>query len=141
MEMGGDVSTHKLLRIQLYERVWTIPMRTLAAEFGISDVGLSKLCHRHRIPTPPRGYWVQREHGKAQSLPTLPQAEKAAEIVVIERTPALRLVEASPTRHRRSRSGFNNARGHHGTAVTAPIVSVEAYPASPTHPAVKSPNP
>src|SRR5882724_5149557 len=55
---GDDACTHQLSRAELYDRVWTTPMRTLAAEFGSSDVGLLKLCHRHQVPTPPRGYWA-----------------------------------------------------------------------------------
>lgn len=34
-------------------------MSTLAIEFGISDRGLAKVCGRHRIPVPPRGYWAK----------------------------------------------------------------------------------
>ncbi|WP_170246121.1 hypothetical protein [Methylobacterium gnaphalii] len=39
-------------------------MSRLAAEFTISDVGLKKTCQRHRIPTPPRGYWAKLEAGQ-----------------------------------------------------------------------------
>lgn len=82
---GDDVGTHRLSRAELYDRVWTTPMRTLAAEFGISDVGLSKLCHRHEVPTPPRGYWVQKQHGKHASRPNLPSVGTAAwEPIVIQ---------------------------------------------------------
>lgn len=42
-------------RSELYERVWTTPMTTLAKEFGISDVGLGKICKRAGIPLPPGG--------------------------------------------------------------------------------------
>ena len=97
--MGDDVTAQKLSRVELYDRVWTIPMRTLAAEFGISDVGLSKLCHRHHIPTPPRGYWVQREHGKATPPPPLLQSTNGSEAIVIESTPPRAIspaVEATP---------------------------------------------
>jgi hypothetical protein len=31
---------------------------------GLSDVGLAKICDRHRVPTPPRGYWAKKEAGK-----------------------------------------------------------------------------
>jgi hypothetical protein len=41
-------------RSELYEKVWATPMTQLAAEFGISDVGLAKACRRHAIPAPPR---------------------------------------------------------------------------------------
>src|SRR6266403_3402030 len=85
---GDDACTHQLSRAELYERVWTTPLRTLAAEFGVSDVGLSKLCHRHQVPTPPRGYWVQKQHGADAPRPNLPRAETAAsETVVIQGYP------------------------------------------------------
>jgi hypothetical protein len=51
----------RISRQELYERVWATPMRRLATEFSLSDVGLAKLCHRHAIPTPPRGYWMKSE--------------------------------------------------------------------------------
>lgn len=55
----------ELSRKELYDRVWSTPMRTLATEFGLSDVGLAKVCKRHKIPRPTRGYWAKLEHGKA----------------------------------------------------------------------------
>jgi len=54
----------KISRTDLYERVWTTPLRTLAKEFELSDVGLAKLCRRHDIPLPGRGYWVRMQFGK-----------------------------------------------------------------------------
>ena len=44
-----------LTRQDLYDRVWTRAMRTVAPELGVSDVGLKKLCKRLDIPTPPLG--------------------------------------------------------------------------------------
>lgn len=38
-------------------------MTKLAETFGISDVGLAKICDRHRVPTPPRSYWAKKEAG------------------------------------------------------------------------------
>ena len=36
----------------------------------MSDRGLAKLCERHAIPTPGRGYWRQKETGNpARRLP------------------------------------------------------------------------
>jgi hypothetical protein len=45
-----------LTREQLYEKVWSTPLRTVAKEYGLSDVGLKKICTRHDIPTPGLGY-------------------------------------------------------------------------------------
>jgi len=54
----------KLRRRELYDLVWSMPMTKLADQFGISDVGLSKICDRYKISTPPRGYWARIEAGK-----------------------------------------------------------------------------
>lgn len=40
--------------------VWSEPLRTLSAHFGISDVALKETCTRAEIPTPDRGYWLRR---------------------------------------------------------------------------------
>ena len=53
-----------LKRADLYEKVWTTPVIRLATEFGISDVALHKICRRHKIPVPPRGYWAKLAAGK-----------------------------------------------------------------------------
>jgi hypothetical protein len=53
-----------LTRQELYDLVWSKPIIKLAQEFGLSDVGLAKICERHRVPTPPRGYWAKKEAGK-----------------------------------------------------------------------------
>lgn len=51
-------------RQQLYELVWKEPVEKLAPKFGLSDRGLAKLCERHAIPTPPRGYWARKQAGQ-----------------------------------------------------------------------------
>jgi hypothetical protein len=42
-----------LTRDQLYECVWETPIDTLRKEFGISNVGLGKICRHRQIPGPP----------------------------------------------------------------------------------------
>jgi hypothetical protein len=61
-----------LSREDLYAKVWKTPMCRLAKEFGISDVGLAKICRKHAVPTPPRGYWAMLEHGIKVNQPKLP---------------------------------------------------------------------
>lgn len=39
-------------------------MKRLAASFGLSDQGLAKVCRRHDVPRPPRGYWAKLAAGK-----------------------------------------------------------------------------
>ena len=63
-----------LTRQELYERVWATPMRLLAKEFGLSDVGLAKICRKHNISRPPLGYWAKVAHGQSPERPPLPAA-------------------------------------------------------------------
>ncbi len=74
-----------LSREQLYEQVWHKPMRHLASEYGLSHVGLAKLCKRHEIPTPPVGYWAKLQHKKVVTQPALPTpSDPALTTIVIE---------------------------------------------------------
>lgn len=60
-------------RKELYKLVWKKPMCRLAPEYGISDVGLKKICKKLNVPTPPRGYWVKMEFGIKVSRTPLPR--------------------------------------------------------------------
>jgi len=62
----------RLSRKTLYDLVWSEPMKTLSARFGVSDVGLKKACARATIPTPDRGYWAKRDAGKETLQAALP---------------------------------------------------------------------
>src|SRR5262245_5050183 len=53
----------QITRRDLYDRVWAEPIQKLSKEFGLSDVGLAKVCRRHGIPVPPRGYWAKKQAG------------------------------------------------------------------------------
>jgi hypothetical protein len=80
-------------RAELYQRVWKIPMQKLAIEFGLSDVGLAKLCRRHRVPVPGRGYWAKFQYGQRPKQPVLPPSEnpmlEKVKIMSHERNPAV----------------------------------------------------
>lgn len=65
-------TTITLSREDLYEQVWSTSTLQLAKKFGISDVGLAKVCTRHQIPKPPLGYWARKAAGKAPDRPPLP---------------------------------------------------------------------
>nr|PZN34542.1 MAG: hypothetical protein DIU80_02565 [Chloroflexota bacterium] len=58
-------------REDLYTRLWSTPDRTLAEEFGISDVMLGKLCRELQIPKPPRGHWRCVATGQKSPRPRL----------------------------------------------------------------------
>ena len=78
----------KITRAALYGLVWKTPVHTLAPEFGISNVGLAKLCRRNGIPLLPRGYWAKLQFGKRVRRPPLPApSEGQREELTIEATP------------------------------------------------------
>ena len=54
----------RVSREELYRLVWTEPMTKVAPRFGLSDVGLAKVCRKHQIPRPPVGYWAKAGVGK-----------------------------------------------------------------------------
>src|SRR5436305_5927382 len=91
----------KLTREDLYERVWSEPMRTLAQHYGLSDVGLAKTCKRLRVPVPGRGYWAKKAAGysvKAKPLPLLqPNQNVTDREVSLEYTPIPSPAAAIPT--------------------------------------------
>lgn len=59
-------------RQELYNLVWSIPMRELAKEYNISDRGLAKVCAKADIPVPERGYWAKLQAGKKAIQRPLP---------------------------------------------------------------------
>jgi hypothetical protein len=65
----------RVSREELYEKVWTEPVRTVVKGFGVSDVALAKQCKKLKIPLPGRGYWSKKTAGKSVRripLPALP---------------------------------------------------------------------
>ena len=75
-DLTQEIDTPAVIsREDLYALVWSEPMTRLSRRFGLSDVGLAKACARMLIPVPGRGYWAQKEVGRAPRptrLPTLP---------------------------------------------------------------------
>ena len=66
--------TITLTRQQLYDRAWTTPLDALAKELGLSGRGLGKVCERHDIPVPPRGWWAKKAAGHRVRQTPLPAA-------------------------------------------------------------------
>jgi integrase len=64
-----------LTREDLYRRVWSNPVESVARELGISGRGLAKICARFEIPVPPRGYWAKLAAGKRAPEIPLPSTD------------------------------------------------------------------
>lgn len=62
-------------RQQAFELAWSAPMRDLAADLGISDVGLRKSLTKAGIPIPPQGHWNRVRAGHVIRRPSLPFRE------------------------------------------------------------------
>jgi hypothetical protein len=62
-------------RQELYEKVWQFPLRKLAAEYGISDVGLAKVCRKLEVPLPGLGHWTKIACGHTIPRPPLPEVK------------------------------------------------------------------
>lgn len=65
-------------REQLYRELWSEPALVVAKRYGISDVGLAKVCRRFDIPKPGLGYWAKREVGTAPAPTPLPPTSDPA---------------------------------------------------------------
>jgi hypothetical protein len=67
----GDASK-PVDRETLYNEVWTEPVTVVAQRYGLSDVGLAKICRSLAIPLPSRGYWAKIKAGKIMGRAPLP---------------------------------------------------------------------
>src|SRR6266446_1185013 len=74
-------------RQELYEKVWQFPLRKLAAEYNISDVGLAKICHKLKIPLPGLGHWTKIACGHTIPQPPLPEVENLPVLIRQVREP------------------------------------------------------
>jgi len=80
------LTSTKITRKDLYAQVWAVPITRLAQQYGLSDVGLAKICKRNNIPRPGRGYWAQRQSGKHIKKTPLPKRNDDWDIYI---TPSL----------------------------------------------------
>jgi hypothetical protein len=108
-----------MTRDELYALVWDRPVTKVAADFGISDVALRKICKKHDIPTPPIGYWARLSHGKQTTKIPLPTQKTGTSIsIVVNRRRKMELPEEikalqSEARVRAALGDFNvNAPDH-----------------------------
>lgn len=68
----GLAQAHHIGRRELFDRVWSNPMTTNAAELGTTTASLSALAKRLGLPLPRSGHWMKKEVGKAPPTPDYP---------------------------------------------------------------------
>lgn len=64
-------------------------------KYGLSDVGLAKICAEWSIPCPPRGYWVKKRNGKTVRARKLPHIEEGNPVILSYRKLTVEEVEAA----------------------------------------------
>ena len=65
-------TTHRITRQELYDLVWSQPLKHLAQDLSISGNALAKICDRMLVPHPSRGYWSAQGGRKRERRPPLP---------------------------------------------------------------------
>lgn len=69
-----------LSRAELYDLIWTYPILQLSRAWGLSDVGLAKICRKHDIPRPGKGYWAKLQNGYRMKRVPLRRPREKTEI-------------------------------------------------------------
>jgi len=74
----------RLTRQEMYDLVWSVPASKLSERFGLSGRGLAKLCERHDIPVPERGWWAKTAAGqKVEKAPLGPAKNPYLETIQV----------------------------------------------------------
>jgi hypothetical protein len=76
--------SQRFTREEFYDLVWSKPITHLAKDFRLSDVALHKICRKHDIPKPERGWWAKLAAGHSLSRTPLPElkSDKGGTIVI-----------------------------------------------------------
>ena len=110
-------------REALYEEVWTDAVTVVAPRYGLSDVGLVKICKKLGIPVPPRGYWAKLKAGRPTRKVPLPALPAGA------RDPSgpIPLSEQEAAMHARVRDALQQTRESQ-SPVSVPAELVNPHP-------------
>lgn len=110
-------------REALYEEVWTDAVTVVAPRYGLSDVGLVKICKKLGIPVPPRGYWAKLKAGRPTHKVPLPALPAGA------RDPSgpIPLSEQEAAVHARVRDALQQTRESQAS-ISVPAELVDPHP-------------
>ncbi len=68
----GASEAGKFDRDRLYDELWSEPAKDVCRKYGISEATLSSVCRKLEIPTPPDGYWAQKNRTRSARPKLLP---------------------------------------------------------------------
>ena len=74
----------KLTRKELYELVWSMSVRAIAAKYTISESEIKTACKCHNIPTPLNGHWTKLEFNKPVTIIPLPDKDKEDTAIIFK---------------------------------------------------------
>jgi hypothetical protein len=95
-----------LTRQQVYDMIWSRPMRDVARELGFSDVGLKKLCRRG-IPTPQGYHLMESERAKMRLVKPLEQPSPRQQQKFLFRMPDPAIEQARQAAKARAQDDFH----------------------------------
>ena len=110
-------------REALYEEVWTDAVTVVAPRYGLSDVGLVKICKKLGIPVPPRGYWAKVKAGRPTRKVPLPALPAGAR----DLAGPIPLSEQEAAMHARVRDALQQTRESQ-SPVSVPAELVDPHP-------------
>lgn len=87
-------SEYDIDREALYQEVWADPVTVVAERYGLSDVGLAKICRKLAIPLPSRGYWAKVKAGRVMKKVPLPPLKSGGTIIAPLKKLPTEVVEA-----------------------------------------------
>ncbi|WP_021171164.1 hypothetical protein SOV_34100 [Sporomusa ovata DSM 2662] len=76
--VSGKHNTYN--REKLYKEVWANPVVKVAAQYGVSDVAIHKICKKLNVPTPSLGYWAKVNAGAKVPKTPLPKTNGPTQI-------------------------------------------------------------
>lgn len=92
--VSGKHNTYN--REKLYKEVWEKPVIEVAAQYGVSDVAIHKVCKSLNIPAPPRGYWARLRAGEKMEQPPLSPTNGITEKTGSRSYEGNKIIDSSP---------------------------------------------
>ncbi len=74
----------KFTRKELYDLVWSMSIRAIAAKYTISESEIKTACKNHNIPTPLNGHWTKLEFNKPVTIIPLPGKENESQEIIFK---------------------------------------------------------
>ena len=112
--------SQKVSRETLYDEVWVDPVTEVAKRYGLSDVGLAKLCRTMGIPLPARGYWAKLRAGAKPGRTPLPTHGRYRQ--------AASLTRFGPDAVRESEEAKRRVRETRQQVMEIPISPIDRHP-------------